>query len=55
MTDLQADETYAYRVQTGLASEETAHQLLERMVAAGISRDRLRVVEERVEVDTHGL
>lgn len=55
MTDVRVNETVAYRVTTGLTDEETAHQLLERMVAAGISRDRLRVVEERVEVDTHGL
>jgi len=55
MTDIEAEETVAYRVTTGWTDEETAHRLLEAMVQAGIARDRLRVQEERVEVDTHGV
>jgi len=53
--DINVEETTAYRVTSGLTDEETAHDLLERMVQAGIQRDRLKVEEERLEVDTDGL
>lgn len=52
MNDIRVNEKLAYQVQTVVTDEETAHELLKRMVNdAGIDRDRLLIVESRVEVD----
>lgn len=53
MSDIQVDEKVAFQVRTAVTDEQTAHELLERMaVDAGIDRDRLSIVETRVEVDS---
>lgn len=49
--DIMVDEQPAYRVRTQLTDEETAHDIRERMVEAGIDGDKIQIVEEFVEVD----
>lgn len=52
MTDLEVDETQASRLESKWTDEETAHELLELLVDAGVQRDVLKVTEKRLVVDT---
>lgn len=47
----EIDAKPAYRLESTWTDEETAHQLLETLVDAGVQRDRLKIAERRLEVD----
>ncbi|MFB6188995.1 MAG: hypothetical protein ABEI57_03855 [Halapricum sp.] len=47
----EIDEKQAFRLESKWTDEETAHELLETLVDAGVKRDVLKVAERRLEVD----
>lgn len=49
--EIHVDEKQAFRLESKWTDEETAHELLELLVDAGVKRDVLKVAERRLEVD----
>jgi hypothetical protein len=52
--DIEVDERRAHRVVTAWTDEETAHDVLETLVNAGVDADKLAVEDGRVPVERYG-
>lgn len=50
-TDFAADEKQAYRLESKWTDAETAHELRDRLIAAGVDADKIVIAERRIEVD----